>query len=101
MNDNTSQTKENNPRTTEDYIMDKPVIEYPCSWTYKLVSKTAEDAKAAAEEHVQGAFSLNLSKTSKTAKYISFNLELIVKNEEHRNMLYQNLKQDERIVMVL
>ena len=83
-------------------IEQKVVIEYPCKWSYKLISEHHDHTKEAIfdviskKEHV-----LTSSNTSKGGKYVSMNLELLVMNEEERNFIYEALKAHVKIKMVL
>lgn len=81
---------------------EKLELTYPCSWSYKLIAlerKAIEDAiKDILDER---AHKLTHSKNSKSGKYISMNLDLLVYNEDDRNFLYESLKAHQHIKMVL
>ena len=80
----------------------KVVIEYPCSWCYKLISEHEDHTKEAVSDILkEKTHNLNASNTSKSGKYISMNLELLVQNEDERNFLYEALKAHQKIKMVL
>lgn len=80
----------------------RPNIEYPCEWNYKIISQQANDAVEAAEEAAKGfKFEITSSNISKKGKYISINLTVEVKNEEERNLVFGKLEANEKVVMVL
>ncbi len=81
---------------------EKPRIEYPCSWTYKVIGMNEKDLTSAIKI-VLGSDNLLITKshTSSGGKYISLNAEIIVKNDESRLMAYQNLKNHAAVKVVL
>jgi putative lipoic acid-binding regulatory protein len=82
--------------------MDKPLIEYPCSWTYAIIGFDEEDLRMAVGRIVSGRpHTLNFSKKSMTGKYYSLHLELEVSSEEDRNQIFIALQNDPKIKTVL
>lgn len=80
----------------------KLVLEYPCSWSYKLIGHEKEAIQKAIHDVIlQRAHSLDHSNNSKTGKYVSMNLELVIQNEDERNFIYEALKAHQHIKMVL
>jgi putative lipoic acid-binding regulatory protein len=80
----------------------KVVIEYPCNWCYKVIATE----KAALEQAIHDVIeerdhSLNASNKSKTGKYISMNLDVLVHNEDDRTFIFDALKRHQDIKMVL
>jgi putative lipoic acid-binding regulatory protein len=82
---------------------DKKVeIEYPCNWKYKLIGYEKEAIQKAIHEVIlEREHNLNHSKASKTGKYVSMNLDLLVHNEDDRNFIYEALKKHQNLKMVL
>lgn len=77
-------------------------LEYPCSWEYKIVGEEKEKLKAAIHSVIlERAHTLKHSKTSKTGKYVSLNLSLIVQHEDERTFIFEALKAHQDIKMVL
>lgn len=77
-------------------------LEYPCSWKYKIVGAERKMLEAAVHSVIlERAHTLEHSNTSKTGKYVSLNLDLIVQNEDERTFLYEALKAHQDIKMVL
>lgn len=83
-------------------LQQKIELEYPCNWCYKVVSHSKESISSTASELLdQREYSLTPSNQSKSGKYVSMNLELLVMNEEDRNFIYEALKAHQNIKMVL
>ena len=83
-------------------IKQKVLIEYPCNWCYKVIASE----KAALEQAIRDviderAHTISPSNKSKTGKYISMNLDLLVHNEEDRTFIFEALKKHQNIKMVL
>ena len=77
-------------------------LTYPCSWTYKLIGHEKEAIqKAIHDVIVERSHNLNHSNASKTGKYVSMNLELVIQNDDERNFIYEALKAHQNIKMVL
>ena len=81
---------------------EKLELEYPCNWAYKLISSEKAALEKAIHDVIdQREHSLVHSNNSKSGKYISMNLELLVHNEDDRNFIYEALKAHSNIKMVL
>ena len=81
---------------------EKLELTYPCSWTYKLIGHEKEAIQKAIHEVIlEREHKLMHSNASKTGKYISLNLDLLVHNEDDRNFIYEALKAHQHIKMVL
>jgi putative lipoic acid-binding regulatory protein len=88
---------------------DKPAIDYPCRWTYKVVGTDEEDLRRAVKVMLgvcldrggDRTFELGISRTSSAGTYTSLNLTLEVASEEERNALYAGLKDCPEVRMVL
>lgn len=93
----------------------KVVIEYPCNWCYKVIASEEAALKQAIkdviderEQKVNGnaretslGYKVEHSNKSKTGKYISMNLDLLVHNEDDRTFIFDALKRHQDIKMVL
>ena len=80
----------------------KVLIEYPCNWCYKVIATE----KAALEQAIRDVIderehTIEPSNKSKTGKYISMNLDLLVHNEDDRTFIFDALKRHQDIKMVL
>jgi len=77
-------------------------LEYPCNWKYKIVGEERRKLEAAIHSVIlERTHSLEHSNTSKTGKYISLNLDLIVHNEDDRTFIFEALKMHQDVKMVL
>ena len=82
--------------------MEKPVIEYPSKWSFSVIGSDESLMRKAVETTMgDSAYSLMVSNVSKTGKYVSLNLETVVRDEDHRNRIYEGLKEAPPIKMVL
>ncbi len=83
-------------------LEDKKVeIEYPCIWKYKVIIENGKNVKKIVKNQIQKEYKLKFSNKSKSGKYDSYSLELLVQNEDERTYIYENLKKDAQIKMVL
>ncbi|MFC1806314.1 DUF493 domain-containing protein [Planctomycetota bacterium] len=74
--------------------MQKPDISYPCRWGYRVIGTSQETIRAAIDEVVgDNHHSVELSNTSATGKYVSFRLEVLVRDEAHRVRIHEALSQ--------
>lgn len=86
----------------EDGTQDKPIIEYPCEWTYKVIGAQREALESAVGE-VMGsqAYDLSFSNWSKGGAYCSLNLKVTVETEDNRTEIYHSLQRRSEIRYVL
>ena len=83
-------------------LEDKKVeIKYPCLWRYKVIIQKEKNIKNIINRYISKEYNLKSSKQSKTGTYKSFNLELMVQNEEERTYFYEELKKDREVKMIL
>jgi len=77
-------------------------LEYPCNWCYKVISSEKEALQKAIKDVVQEReHTVSDSNKSKTGKYVSMNLDMLVHNEDDRQFIYDALKKHQDIKMVL
>jgi putative lipoic acid-binding regulatory protein len=69
---------------------EKPEINYPTKWGFKVMGKDKAKIEAAVKE-VMGdkSHKCHFSKTSKNGKFSSYNAECIVESQEERDALYK------------
>jgi len=83
-------------------IDQKLVLEYPCSWCYKVVGEEREKLENAIREVIrEREHKITHSNTSSGGKYISLNLDLLVHNDDDRTFIYEALKAHQHVKMVL
>jgi uncharacterized protein len=77
-------------------------LDYPCQWRYKIVgSDRTLMIDAVCEIIPNKEHTIAHSNSSKSGKYTSLNLDLLVHNEDERNFIYEALKAHQHITMVL
>ena len=77
-------------------------LDYPCSWCYKVIASEKEALQNAVKDVIdEREHRLTDSNSSKTGKYVSMNLDLLVHNEDDRKFIYDALKKHQDIKMVL
>ena len=89
--------------TLEDKLEGKKLeLEYPCNWCYKVIASEKEALQNAVKDIVdQREHKLTDSNQSKSGKYVSMNLDMLVHNEDDRQFIYDALKKHNDIKMVL
>jgi len=69
-------------------------IDYPCEWIYKVIGSDKESVHNAIASIIQdNEYHISESNTSKTGKYLSFNIKVVVSDEAYRNKIYHALKE--------
>ncbi len=76
-------------------------IDYPCKWIYKIIGSDKESVQKAVANIIQDReYLVEVSNTSKTGKYLSFDVTIMVNDEGYRNKIYQDLKDHDDIKFV-
>jgi len=82
--------------------MEKQGIDYPCQWSFRIIGKDENLMRIAVKECLtETKYQLTASNTSRSGKYVSLNLEILVLNENVRNKIYVTLKKMSCVKMVL
>ncbi len=81
---------------------ERPEIDYPCTWVYKVIGADCSLLK----DIIVSACSplpvkISHSHTSSKGKYHSLNAELVVPNEEFRLKVYETLKCSPAVKIIL
>ena len=85
-----------------DLSKEKLELDYPCNWSYKLVVLESININVTVKEVVsKREHKIIESKSSSKGKFKSYNLELLVHNEDDRKTLYEVLGKHDDIKMVL
>ncbi|APW66833.1 MULTISPECIES: HP0495 family protein [Arcobacteraceae] len=85
-----------------DLSKEKLELDYPCNWSYKLVVLQTTCVHTTVKEIVQKReHKIVKSKSSKKGKFESYNLELLVHNEDDRKLLFEILGKHDDIKMVI
>lgn len=84
-------------------LNDKKVeLNYPCTWEYKLVVLETCDIRISVEEIIlKREHKIKESRTSSKGRFRSYNLEMIVHNEDDRKEIFRLLGEHTEIKMVL
>jgi uncharacterized protein len=81
---------------------DRPKIDYPCVWTYKVIGEDHALLKdAIVEACCPHAVIISHSHSSRKGKYHSVNAELVVPDEGARLRIYATLKSNSAVKIVL
>ncbi len=80
---------------------EKASIDYPCEWVYKIIGSDKESVHGATASIMRDcSYQINDSNASKTGKYLSFNVTVMVGDEAYRNKIYQEFKEHNDIKFV-
>ena len=80
----------------------KPVIEYPTKWGYKIIGTDVDRFLKGVEEAVPGLeYEITPSNISKNEKYYSLNVTVLVSSEVVRDLVFQKLSEHTDIKMVI
>jgi putative lipoic acid-binding regulatory protein len=79
-----------------------PEIEYPCAWSYRLIGDSDSTMRSVIHRILgESEYELVLSRESRTGKYVSLKLTVILQNDVQRLMLYRRLSRDPAVRYVL
>ncbi len=82
-------------------VNEESSIDYPCEWIYKVIGSDKESVHNAIASIIQDSeYHINDSNTSKTGKYLSFDVKVMVGDEAYRNKIYQAFKEHSDIKFV-
>lgn len=82
--------------------MEKPQIDYPCEWSYRIMGEDEKVLRALVNYVLdQSQYSLTLSNKTSSGKYTSLNLKTVVDSAEHRDRLWNALSESPAVKMVL
>ena len=89
--------------TLNDKLKGKKLeLEYPCNWCYKVIGKDKKSVTDAIKDILdEREHKLTHSNNSKSGKYVSMNLDLLVHNDDDRAFIYEALKKHNDVKMVL
>ncbi len=80
----------------------KPVIQYPTKWGYKIIGDDVDKLLKAVEEAAPGLeYEITPSNISKNEKYYSLNVSVIVSSEMVRDLVFQKLSEHTDIKNVI
>jgi putative lipoic acid-binding regulatory protein len=80
----------------------KPNIDYPCEWNYKVIGTDVEEIIKVIEDAVKGMeYEINSSNVSSKGNYFSLNLKVFVTSEAIRDIIFAKIEASEFVKMVL
>lgn len=83
-------------------IEGKPEIRYPVLWLFKLMGESEEAMRAAVTEICVGReLTMAGGNKSRTGKYCTLNLEMMLFNDEERLYFYESLGRHASVRMIL
>lgn len=81
---------------------DRPQIDYPCKWEYRLIGFNEDLLRGAIEEIMGSAGHLvSFSNRSRSGKFVSLSVELRVEDESTRLALFEQFHSHPDVMMVL
>ena len=80
----------------------EPEISYPCMWSYKVIGPDAERVRGAIR-FVVGSLEHEVSDSnvSRTGKYVSLHLRLVVHDKDQRHAIFNGLRAHPDVKAVL
>ena len=75
-----------------DFNSAKPLIIYPCHWTYAVLGQD-EAAMRAELATVIGALQHTVGFSKQSGKFSSLHVKVLVESETHRNEIFQKIQQ--------
>jgi uncharacterized protein len=79
----------------------KACIDYPCRWVYKVIGPDEARMRAAIAEVIPGGWEITASRSSTTGKYLSLDVTVQVEDEASRLSIYEALRKDPSVKVVL
>jgi uncharacterized protein len=80
----------------------RPDIEYPCEWSYKVIGKDVDKILEAIEDASGGLnYDVTPSNISRNGNYYSLNFKIEVPSETVRDIIYQKLGNNSDIKIIL
>ena len=80
----------------------RPKIQYPTNWQYKVIGTNLEEMIAVVEATAGNLkYEITPSNVSENSKYYSINFSVVVTSEAVRDMIYEKLTSNEYIKIVM
>ncbi len=77
-------------------------LEYPCNWQYKVILDKEHDIDELTKESLQNRdYSVKKSNSSKSGKYNSYSVDVLVHNHDDRKAIFDTLKKHKKTKFVL
>jgi putative lipoic acid-binding regulatory protein len=86
----------------DDKTPERPKIEYPTNWGFKLIGRDKEKLLACIKEAMGEKKHLcSLGNASRTGKFHSYNASCTVDTEEERNKIFKYFEEHDDVDMVI
>ena len=86
----------------DDKTQDKPQIDYPTQWGFKLIGKDKDALHACIKETMgDKEHACSTGNVSKNGKFHSYNTSCSVESQEERDKLFKCFRDHEDVKMVL
>ncbi len=86
----------------DDKTQDRPKIEYPTNWGFKLIGRDKDKLLVCIKEAMGKKEHLcSLGNASRTGKFHSYNASCNVENEEERNRIFKYFEDHDDVDMVI
>ena len=94
--------KDNKKLVLDENCKTRPDIDYPTSWSYKLIGRDKEKLLACIKETMGKKEHLcSLGNVSKTGKFTTYNASCTVDTEEERNKIFKYFEEHAAVEMVI
>ena len=94
--------KDNNKLILDASCTDKPEINYPSTWNYKLIGRDLDKLIACVKEGMgEKKHTCTQGNASRTGKFHSYNTSCTVESEEERNKIFKYFEQHSAVDMVI
>jgi putative lipoic acid-binding regulatory protein len=81
---------------------EKPVIEYPTNWGFKLIGRDKDALLSCIKEAMKGKeYLCSIGNKSKNGKFHSYNASCNVESEEERNKIFKYFEEHDDVNMVI
>jgi putative lipoic acid-binding regulatory protein len=81
---------------------DKPAIEYPCIWSYKIICLGGSSASDIVKSVIgDREFSIETSRSSTSGKFESYDVSIVVMSDDDRVGIFHDHKRDPSLRFVL
>ncbi len=81
---------------------EKPTIEYPTNWGFKIIGKDKKKLKACIKEVMGDKEHLcSAGNTSRTGKFTTYNASCVVESQEERDRLFKCFQDHDDVEMVI
>ena len=86
----------------DNNTQEKPQIEYPTRWGFKIIGRDKEKLQACIKEVMGEKEHLcSIGNSSKTGKFTTYNASCIVEDQEERDKLFKCFQDHDDVEMVI